>query len=1073
MNDHRDAEQTDASTPVAILTQRLAQAEAALKAESARRRQLEKALEKSEKLRAARPPAQESELAQANAALQAEIQKHRRTEEAAKVERQRFNAILDMLPAYLVLLAPDYHVPFANRFFRERFGESDGRRCFEYLFDRSEPCEICDTYKTLSSQSPLRWEWLGPDGHNYDVFDFPFTEKDGSTLILEMGIDITERKQAEQALQAAGEYNRSLIEASLDPLVTIGADGKITDVNAATEAVTGVARAQLIGSDFSQYFTEPEQASAGYRQALADGKVLDYPLTIRHVSGRTIDVLYHATVYRNQAGEVQGVFAAARDITERKRAEAELEKYRDHLEELVQERTAALQAANAQLQAEIAERKRVEAALRDSEEQLRLAAQAAEQRAAELDAVFNSISSGMMFYGPDSRIGRINPAAEAILGYTLESREVPFAERARRMRIESSDGRPMAFDQMPAVRAFRGETVRGLPMALYVGGPDLPPTWVMATAAPVRAADGELLGVVSTFSDVTELRRTQESLEEANEHLREQSEELEVQSEELMVQNYELTQLMAELEAERARLEVILQRMPAGVAIAAAPSGKMTLYNEEMVRIWRHPFASADDVAAWVAGRGFHPDGRAVSPEEWPLARALSTGVPQSDQEFEIVRGDGEHGIVSIGAAPIRDRSGQVAAAVMVIHDVTEHRQLERALGRARDELAALLASSGDIASTLEVEALLRIVADRLKQIVPYSGLTVYRLAEQGGTLQVVAHQGGEYVKPPQSVPVEQAAGLNKVIATGQPLLIPDLRSGSSAARTWQTASHPIQRRLVGRARCWLAVPLAVKDRMIGVLRLTHDEPGRFTDHDVELTVALARHVALAMENARLYEQAREVAAIEERQRLARDLHDAVSQTLFSAGLIADVLPRIWKQDPERVLPLLEELGGLTRGARAEMRTLLWELRPQALLESSLDQLIQQLAEAVAARATVKAQVTMAGCSHPLPPDVQVGLYRIAQETLNNVVKHAHAEHVSIDLSWPAGAGIPETAQVELSVEDDGRGFDPEAVSPARLGLKIMRERARAIGAEVTIHSQPSAGTHLTVRWPMPEGQAE
>ena len=163
--------------------------------------------------------------------------------------------------------------------------------------------------------------------------------------------DITERKRAEAIVRAAGAYNRRLIEASLDPLVTIGADGKITDVNAATEQVTGVPRGQLIGSNFADYFTEPEKANAGYQRVLAEGQVRDYPLTIRHRSGRTTDVLYHASVYCDEAGQVVGVFAAARDITERKRAEAELEKHRHHLEELVQERTGQLEAANAQLQA--------------------------------------------------------------------------------------------------------------------------------------------------------------------------------------------------------------------------------------------------------------------------------------------------------------------------------------------------------------------------------------------------------------------------------------------------------------------------------------------------------------------------------------------------------------------------------------------------------------------------------------------------------------------------------------------------------------------------------------------------
>jgi PAS domain S-box-containing protein len=171
------------------------------------------------------------------------------------------------------------------------------------------------------------------------------------------------RFTVEQELRATSQYARGLIEASLDPLVTISADGKITDVNRATESATGISRAELIGSDFSFYFTEPDKASAGYRKVLAEGSVTDYPLTIRHTSGRTADVLYNATVYRNEAGEVQGVFAAARDITERKRVEEELARYREHLEELVAQRTRDLEAANRQLEGEIAERKRAAEAL--------------------------------------------------------------------------------------------------------------------------------------------------------------------------------------------------------------------------------------------------------------------------------------------------------------------------------------------------------------------------------------------------------------------------------------------------------------------------------------------------------------------------------------------------------------------------------------------------------------------------------------------------------------------------------------------------------------------------------------
>jgi PAS domain S-box-containing protein len=185
--------------------------------------------------------------------------------------------------------------------------------------------------------------------------------------------DVTERKQMEEQLREASQYARSLLEASLDPLVTIGADGKITDVNTATEKVTGVTREKLIGSDFSDYFTEPEKAIAGYQEVFSKGFVKDYPLTVRHVSGPTADVLYNATVYRDENGTVQGVFAAARDITARRQAEEELRRHRDHLEEMVRQRTAAMEKTNEQLRAEITEsRRRAEIITKQTQEILEL-----------------------------------------------------------------------------------------------------------------------------------------------------------------------------------------------------------------------------------------------------------------------------------------------------------------------------------------------------------------------------------------------------------------------------------------------------------------------------------------------------------------------------------------------------------------------------------------------------------------------------------------------------------------------------------------------------------------------------
>jgi signal transduction histidine kinase len=216
----------------------------------------------------------------------------------------------------------------------------------------------------------------------------------------------------------------------------------------------------------------------------------------------------------------------------------------------------------------------------------------------------------------------------------------------------------------------------------------------------------------------------------------------------------------------------------------------------------------------------------------------------------------------------------------------------------------------------------------------------------------------------------------------------------------------------------------------------------------------------MAVDNARLYEKAEESAAAMERNRLARDLHDAVSQTLFSASLIAEVLPRIYERDPEQGRQRLEELRQLTRGALAEMRMLLLELRPAALAETSLPDLLRHLSEAAVGRARIPVELDVDSTREP-PPEVAAAMYRIAQEALNNVVKHAGAEQVLVSLrdGHDDGGDL-----LELVITDDGCGFDVAAGASGRLGLGIMAERAESIGARLELSSSDD-GTCVRAVW--------
>jgi PAS domain S-box-containing protein len=218
------------------------------------------------------------------------------------------------------------------------------------------PISECPLYKSLREGGIHRGEnevfWTKA-GKKFDVehVNTPLLEAGKVVGAVVVFSDITERKLVQEALRHAYAYNRSLIEASLDPLVTISPEGKITDVNAATEIVTGHPRNELIGTDFSDYFSEPEKAKAGYHQVFEVGFVKDYSLNIRHKDGHLTPVVYNASIYRDEKDQITGVFAAARDITKLKAAEMALHELNDKLELLVKQRTSQLEAANKELEA--------------------------------------------------------------------------------------------------------------------------------------------------------------------------------------------------------------------------------------------------------------------------------------------------------------------------------------------------------------------------------------------------------------------------------------------------------------------------------------------------------------------------------------------------------------------------------------------------------------------------------------------------------------------------------------------------------------------------------------------------
>ncbi|MFV9672131.1 MAG: sensor histidine kinase [Acidimicrobiia bacterium] len=217
------------------------------------------------------------------------------------------------------------------------------------------------------------------------------------------------------------------------------------------------------------------------------------------------------------------------------------------------------------------------------------------------------------------------------------------------------------------------------------------------------------------------------------------------------------------------------------------------------------------------------------------------------------------------------------------------------------------------------------------------------------------------------------------------------------------------------------------------------------------------RSAQLTEAQAQLLAQAEEQATTAERSRLARELHDVITQLLFSINLIAGSLPRLWRRDPDMAERSTGELQRLTRGALAEMRTLLRELRPYTITETDLATLVTHLSDGLAARHDIPATVHV-DMTGSLPQDVHLAIYRITQEALNNVAKHANASSLSVGL-------IGTASRVNLAVVDDGYGFEATDISAGSMGLDIMRERADEIGAELAISSEQDIGTTVELTW--------
>jgi signal transduction histidine kinase len=372
---------------------------------------------------------------------------------------------------------------------------------------------------------------------------------------------------------------------------------------------------------------------------------------------------------------------------------------------------------------------------------------------------------------------------------------------------------------------------------------------------------------------------------------------------------------------------------------------------------------------------------------------------------------------------------------------------------RQRAELNSLYRADDELRRHLHLDAVLQSLVNTAVELLHADKGSLMVWDEKREKLSARATYGfhPETVARMSFAPGQGVAG--KVALSGEPAIVEDTQ------RNGRVTPFIIESE---NLRALMQVPIKVAGEVYGVFSADYLQPHHFTEEEQRLLVAFAQRAGLAIETARLYEREEQIAVMQERNRLARDLHDSATQSLYGVTLHAEAAAQLLKSGQvETAGKNLQELKGMALDALAEMRLLIYELRPSAFEAEGLVAAIQARLDAVEGRVGLQTNFVIEG-EISLSPPLEEGLYRIAQEALNNVIKHAHARTVTVRLTQ-------QECLVCLEVADDGLGFDPaQACEAGCLGLRGMQERAREMGAGFEIDSRPGGGARVIVRRPIP-----
>jgi PAS domain S-box-containing protein len=969
----------------------------------------------------------------------------RRAEQTVQAERQRLRDVLETLPAYLVLLTPDYHVSFANRFFRERFGESHGQRCFEHLFGRTEPCATCETYTVLKTGKPHHREWTGPDGRNYDVHDFPFTDVDGSPLIMEMGIDITARKRAEEALKKVNETLEQRVAERTQALRQANEQlQKQTEELCAQEQalrdrenelqlvmdtvpalmayIDSQFRYRWVNQGYERWFGLPAREVEGrhvrdvlgpaawqiirpHLERTLAGEVVTYEERMPYRLGESHWVYVTCAPDRDQAGHVQGFIAHVTDIGQRRQAEEAVRRSGQRFRLLSETAGRLLAAENPQ------------DVIND------LCRQVMEHL--DCQAFFNFLV--------DEKAGRLRLNACAGISQK-EARRIEWLDLGRPIcGCVARDGRRIVAEEIPTTRDPRIDFVASCGLRAHACHP--------------LTAEGKVLGTLSFGT------RTRTHFSE----------------DDLSLMKTVADQVAVALERMRAKHALAESEQRLRLALAGGGMGRWEwdLQSDSWSCCARSNellgLETTGETTAEVFFRSIYPQDREALEKHLTSARAEAGDFRA---EFRVVhnRAEARGEILWLAAHSkvIRDAQGRGVRMIGVLYDITPRKQMEEQLrglnDRLEEEVQAQTEELRDAVDRLQDEVVRRVLAEgKLRKrsqmleaffqhtITPLAFLDKYfNFVRVNAAYARAAGRDPEYFAGqnyfalyPQA---ENRALFEQVVRTKLPHYahaepLDYLAPQKQGATYWN----------------WRLTPLLDDQGQVQFLVLNLED---VTDRQRAFQELEQRARQLQKLTLELSE-----AEDRERKRLAEILHDDLQQQLAAAKFHLGLLSSRVRNEPA-LHEIAGQLNQMMKDAIEKSRSLSHELSPAVLYQSDLGETFEWLARQVQTKHGLTVHVEVRGRVDSPSEALKAFLYKAAQELLFNVVKHARTKEIRLRLQRTRG-------QLWLTIGDRGQGFDPQTLGrTSGFGLLSIRERVGLLGGRMKIRSAEGRGSTFLIAVP-------